>query len=226
MQKYIDSHCHFFCPSIDKDVGAICNATNPTEWMLIAELVDKSKSLYGAVGVHPWFISGLMSDWQDELYSLLIKNPDLMVGEIGLDKYHDDLSGQINVFIAQLNTAYNLNRGICVHCVGMWHQLLQILKQNKNVLPRFVLAHCYSGPVKDIKKMAENYNMYFSYGFRNLQNSACVLSTPLNRILAETDSDTPSDVIRVVNRIAEILNIAPDKMADIIYENTIRMLKL
>ena len=58
-----------------------------------------------------------------------------------------------------------------------------------------------------------------------MQNVARLHATPLTRIIAETDSQNPNNVISVVNKIAEILDVAPEKMADIIYANTIRMLQ-
>ncbi len=224
MQKYIDAHCHISDSMYLTEVGAIFNAAKPSDWATVSKISDKEKNIYGAIGVHPWYISDLSVGWQSELSDLLKQNPELMVGEIGLDKFHNDMSRQMDVFIAQLNIACALNRGVCVHCVGAYDKLQHIMKGTRSVLPRFLLLHGYSGGVQDIKKMAEKYNVYFSYGARNLRNANRILATPLDRILAETDDDTPTEIINVVNRIAGILNIAPDKMADIIYKNTIRML--
>lgn len=224
MNRYIDAHCHIFEASHFVGVGAICNSATIADWPAVLSVINQEQNIFGAVGIHPWYISDLPNDWKNALRKLLSLHPDLMVGEVGLDKFHDDMPQQIDVFIAQLKIAYDLGRGICVHCVGAWDKLQQILKEYGAVLPRFLLMHCYSGPAQDIKKMAEKYNMYFSYGVRNLHDGNRLLATPLDRILAETDSDNPADVIDIVNRVADILNIAPDKMADIIYNNTIRML--
>ena len=161
----------------------------------------------------------------ETLRDILINNPCLHIGEIGLDKFKPDLNTQISVFETQIRMARELERGVSLHCVGAWDKVLHILKTNQNKLPRFILSHGHTGSALDIPEMAERYNMYFSYGPRNLQNVARLHATPLTRIIAETDSKNPNDVIMVVNKIAEILDVAPEKMADIIYANTIRMLK-
>lgn len=224
MNRYIDAHCHIFDANSLAGVGAICNATTIADWPAVVSIINQKQNIFGAVGVHPWHIADLPDDWQNTLRKLLSLHPDLMVGEAGLDKFYADMPRQIDIFTAQLKIAYDSGRGICVHCVGAWDKLQQILKEYRTVLPRFLLMHCYVGSVQDIQKLSAKYNVYFSYGARNLHEHARLLATPLDRILAETDSDNPTDIINIVNHIADILNIAPDEMADIIYNNTIRML--
>ena len=225
MVKYIDSHCHITENPMELAVGAVYNATRPSDWFEIMGAVDVESDIYGAVGVHPWFVSDLPANWAEQLRDILIDNPYLHIGEIGLDKFKPDINTQMSVFETQIRMACELERGISLHCVGAWDKVLHVLKVFQNKLPRFILSHGHTGAAIDIPKIAEKYNMFFSYGPRNLQNVARLHATPLTRIIAETDSKNPNDVILVVNKIAEILDVAPEKMADIIYANTIRMLK-
>ena len=225
MVQYIDAHCHLVESPTDINVGAVYNAVRQSDWMKIIAITDVQQNIYGAIGIHPWYVSDITSDWESELYKLLCQNPELLVGEIGLDKHKADMENQIRVFCAQMLLAYDFKRGVCLHCVGAWDKLLCILKVYRNKLPRFILAHCYSGSPSDIQRLSDNYNMYFSYGPRNLQDTERLCATPLDRIIAETDGYNPDDIIGVVNRMGAILNIAPEKMADIIYHNTMRMLK-
>jgi TatD DNase family protein len=224
MVKYIDAHCHMPQNSELITVGAMYNAAQQSDWQAVVNIQNPQDDIFGAVGIHPWYVSQLDNMWYQELRQLLLNNPELMVGEIGLDKFHPNMEKQTSAFCQQLALAYELNRGVCLHCVGAWDKVLHVFKVFQNKLPRFIVAHCYSGNPKDIKMLSEKYNMYFSFGPRNLQNTSCLLSTSLDRILAETDGTNPNDVVTVVWRIASILNIAPEKMADIIYKNTIRML--
>lgn len=225
MVKYIDAHCHLSQhPTNNINVGAIYNATSQFDWQPVIDAQNIEQDIFGAIGVHPWYVSDITDDWAAQLSELLKQNPNLLVGEIGLDKYKPDIETQTQVFCTQLLLAHDMGRGVCMHCVGTWDKVLHIFKMFHNVLPPVILSHCYSGSPDDIKRLSEKYNMYFSYGPRNLQDTTRLTVTPLNKIIAETDGMSPSDVITVVNRIAGILNIAPDKMADIIYKNTIRML--
>lgn len=220
MSKYIDAHCH---TENKPTIGAIVNAATISDWGRVVEL--SKAGMYGAIGVHPWYLNDLPDNWYAILREMLIQNPELHVGEIGLDKHKPDMDLQISVFEQQLLLAHELGRGVSLHCVGAWEHIARILRVFQNKLPRFILAHGYNGPVHMIQKFADEYNMYFSYGPRNIRNSSRILATPHNRILAETDSDNPSGVMSVVNQIANILDVDPEKMADIIYNNTIRMLK-
>ena len=222
MNKYIDAHCHIVS---NPSVGAICNAATVSDWGRVALLQDIARDIYGAIGVHPWFVHDLPHGWAQNLEAMLSANPELLVGEIGLDKHRPDIDTQLSVFTSQLDIAHNMKRGICLHCVGAWERIAHILKTYRNKLPRFILAHAYSGPINLIERMASEYNMFFSYGPRNLLNSSRIIATPHPRILAETDSDTPSGVIDVIGRISDMLDIYQSKMADIIYSNTIRMLQ-
>lgn len=225
MIKYIDAHCHVPDKPIQLNVGVVYNATRPSDWLSVAAGVNAETDIYGCVGVHPWFVSELSDDWDEKLRYILINNPQLHIGEIGIDKFKPDIDVQLSVFETQFRMATELKRGVSLHCVGAWDKVLHVLKVYQNKLPRFILSHRHAGSAKDIAKMAEKYNMYFSYGNHNLNDLACLRATPLGRIVAETDSKNPNEIISVVNKIAEILDVAPEKMADIIYENTIRMLK-
>ena len=224
MVQYIDAHCHLSHSLPNIKVGAVYNAARQSDWGLIASALNIKNNVFCAIGVHPWYISEITDCWESELKELLLKNPKLLVGEIGLDKHHPNIETQIRVFCAQMLIANEMKRGICMHCVGAWDKILNILKVFQNQLPRFILSHCYNGAPSDIKKLGDKYNMYFSYGPRNLQDVSRLCATPLDRIVAETDGYTPDNIVGIVNRIASILNIAPEKMADIIYQNTIRML--
>ena len=221
MVKYIDAHCHAYTTP---DVGVISNAAQIADWPHVIKQLNPDGDIYGAIGTHPWFINSLPDNWESELISCLQINPELLIGEIGLDKHHPDIDGQIRVFERHLDIAHEFNRGVCLHCVGAWERIAHILRMRRNVLPRFILAHGYNGPENQIKKFASEYNMYFSYGPRNLARTSHISHTPINRILSETDTDNPSGVIGVVKQISEILHIDHDEMADIIYANTKRML--
>ena len=226
MEKYFDSHCHLSTKNVQNlKVGAIYNAAHFSDWDNIIRLSESAENLYGAIGIHPWYVSDLPNNWFELLKNKLTENQKLMVGEIGLDKHHDNMDLQIDIFAKQLLLAHELNRPVQLHCVGAWEKMLAILKMYRNKLPSFIIAHEYSGPHEIMQRLVSEYNFFFSYGPRNLRNPLRILATPMGRILSETDGDNPDGVISVVEQMAEILNIAPKKMADIIYKNTMGFLR-
>ena len=220
--KNTDAHTHLSNVS-DSEI-VICNSAKPSDWSNVVHMSNKSGGrVRGAIGVHPWYVSDLPTDWQRVLSDYLSANPNLSIGEIGLDKYYPDMQAQQEIFVSQLKMAHNFQRGISVHCVGAWDKMLHLLKVCRNEMPSFILFHSYSGPVSEIAKLAREYNAYFSYGIHSLRNTADILHTPLNRILIESD-DFDVKISEVLLRVSEILSVAPEKMSDIIYNNIKRML--
>lgn len=227
MAKYIDAHCHLMSnaeivrASELGVVGMICNGTCTSDWGDVVRLAHDNNYIHGAIGVHPWFIDGLPDDWDAHLRKTLIANPDLMVGEIGLDKTRPNIDIQMSIFMRQLEIAYELKRAVHLHCVHAWDLILHILKQRQNKLPSLFVAHGYSGTPDMISKLILDYNFYFSYGKRALNMPQRIQQTPHDRILVESDSNTPATIIDIAQQIATIANIT----TDLIYENTTQVLQ-
>ncbi|MDW2958497.1 MAG: TatD family hydrolase [Alphaproteobacteria bacterium] len=227
MAKYIDAHCHLMSNTEivrARELGVagmICNGTRPSDWGDIVHLVRGNNDVYGAIGVHPWFVDDLPDNWDLELRKTLIANPDLMIGEIGLDKTRPNIDMQISIFIRQLDMAYELKRVVHLHCVRAWDLILHILKQRQNKLPPLFVAHGYSGTPDMMSKLISDYNFYFSYGERALNMPCRIQQTPHDRILVESDGDTPANVVGIAMHVASIANIT----TDLIYENTTQVLQ-
>ena len=239
MTKYIDAHCHLQNVGDVSGVlntanmvgvcGVICNATSPLDWERVIKLMHNHGAVYGCIGVHPWCIQNLPQNWATQMQNILSENPSVMVGEVGIDKHHPNIPAQMEIFAVQLDFAYKFNRPIFIHCVGAWERVLQILKSRHNQLPRVMVAHAFAGSADIISELVEKYNFYFSYSpmiadARRARLISTVRNTPNDRILVESDCDNPALVVDVTRRIAEIKSVAAEKMADIIYNNTIGIL--
>lgn len=240
MIKIIDAHCHIqstqdiahmLSRADDMGVvGAICNATSPADWGRIIELAQKYAGLYGCIGVHPWHIAGLAPGWDDKMREMLRQFPTLMVGEVGLDKNHPDMPVQESVFISQMKIAGDLARPIFVHCVGAWDRVLHILKNYRGARPQALIAHAFAGARDIMERLGAEYGFYFSYSPDILNDNRTrlvdtVRETPIERILIESDAATPDIVPDVLRRVAEIKSIAVADVADIVYKNTIRIIR-
>ena len=201
MNKYTDAHCHLLSPDIPDNIWAITNGTGPADWDAVIKVSAQNPNVAAAIGVHPWHVTELPDNWYALLRDLLIENPGVMVGEAGLDKYHPDMSQQLEVFTRQLELAHELGRGMHVHCVGAWDKLLHIFKTHKAQMPPFVLFHRYSGNPGDIVRLADEYNAYFSY--RDV-DMVLLNATPRDRILIETDSNNPSHIVEIAHAFAMV----------------------
>lgn len=216
MRKYFDAHCHLIDADLPDNVCAIVNATKMTEWANVLNQVRVNHNLWGAVGVHPWFVDGLDNGWDVRLFDLLKSDSGILVGEIGLDKYKPNMDAQIEVFVRQFKIAVELQRGVNVHCVGAWDKMQHLLKVCRADRLPFVLFHRYKGAVDEIEKLSRKYNAFFSYRDVDCQRIA---RTPNDRILIETDSGNPAQIMKIES---DIVAVCGERN---FFENAIRMLK-
>ncbi|MBO7508976.1 MAG: TatD family hydrolase [Alphaproteobacteria bacterium] len=227
---YTDAHCHILSPATAPSEIAVrvsC-ATRPAEWE--SAITNKDDRTFAAIGIHPWHIANAAPDWETQMYNLLVANPDIMVGEIGLDKYHDNMPAQVQIFTTQLEMAAKLRRPIQLHCVGAWDKVLEIFKLHKSSMPPAVIAHAFGGDSMQMERLANEYNMYFSFGITQPGDKSAlrIASAPVSHILSESDTfDSDDEVQRLsdsVATIAEIHGLPPMDMADTINANLQRIL--
>ncbi len=186
--KYTDAHCHIFtAPANDEIVGQICNATTVADWEKLTQIADGRTRV--CIGIHPWHIDSAPADWADRMRKILSSNPQIMVGEIGIDKYHPNIDKQIEIFTRQIEIAIEFGRPVHLHCVGAWNKVLHILKSHHPRIP--IVAHAFGGNAAIMTTLAE-YNTYFSYGARGDHVADTAKIAPVDKILVESDSDTPT----------------------------------
>ena len=225
--EIIDAHTHidYITPDFQQNVkGCICCAVEESEWQKIIDVMQNDNRVYGAFGVHPWFINSVEQDFLVRLKKLLERNSDYMVGEIGLDKYKPDMQKQTDIFINQFDMAVNLKRIVCLHCVGAWDKILHILKQyKKNDLP-IIIAHAFNENEDILNKLLQYENIYFSIGKNALYDRFCRIERiPSNKILVESDADKNVSLVNIIEAIAKIKN--ESNLVNIICDNAKRILK-
>ncbi len=228
---YIDAHCHFDFDAAPHAGGAvrhfICNATDESQWSGLSDLPRDKYSV--AFGVHPWHVSGAAPGWDLRLGDMLVRFPHAMVGEIGLDRARDDFELQMSVFRRQMEIAHDFNRAVHIHCVRAWDVMLAELGRVR--LPA-VVVHGFNASIDIMHDLYRRGNVYMSFGASVLRGAstrlvACITDTPMDRILVESDA-TPSNsdavIPNIVAAIAKIKNIDNNTTADIIYNNSIRII--
>lgn len=224
--KILDAHTHIDYITCDYQhdvVGAVCCSTKESEWLNLENIIATNNCVYGAFGVHPWFVNDVTNDFDKRLENLLQTNPNYMVGEIGLDKHKPNMDKQIDVFIKQLDIAIKLHRNIFIHCVGAWDKMLYIFKQFKKYSCPIFVIHGFNENDDILSKLLKYENVYFSIGKNALYDRNCrIEQIPSNRILIESDGKSNVSLVDVLNKIIEIKH---DKnMPDIIYNNTSKVL--
>jgi TatD DNase family protein len=218
--KIIDVHSHieYITHNFQDDVvGTVCCATQEFDWDVLAKMIQTDKNIYGAFGIHPWFVDSVKDGFEERLESLLKTNKNYMVGEIGLDKYKPNMEKQIGLFQKQFDIAIRLKRTMFLHCVGAWDKILHILKQHKQSELPIIVLHDFNANVDVLTKLLKYKQIYFSLGKNVVRDRlCCVQEIPSDRILVETDADKNILLIDVINKISQ-------NESDI-YNNTLKVL--
>lgn len=231
--KYIDAHCHFLSDDDMRDAraagarGFIVNSTAVPDWARALEMAQQCCDVWPAIGIHPWHIGTAPAHWDAQMYDVLAANPKCMIGETGMDKYHPDIDAQEQIFARHMALAKEMARMAHVHCVGAWDRLMRVLATHSAPC---IVMHSYSGHADMIPHLVR-HNAYFSYSpallnvSRRRMSDALVV-TPLDRILVESDGPaySPADIPLLVQHIAKLRNMDNNAMAEILFNNTQRIL--
>jgi TatD DNase family protein len=217
-----DAHQHFHFdaltphrPAIVADLQAVglrravVNATNESEWPIVAALAREHAWILPSHGIHPWDCGNRLPDWLTGLRAALLADPTAGIGEIGLDRWIVDgvrpddpriaglrvapMDEQAEVFAAQLALAAELNRPASIHCVQAFGALLDVLKASSRPARGFLL-HGYGGTAEMVKSFTD-LGAYFSFNIELLQprhhaRLANFKAIPADRLLVETDAPT------------------------------------
>lgn len=153
MPDYIDIHTHR--KSIEDSVIEVYNKY-PDE--------DCCQSEYYSMGIHPWFIQKYNFNHIENMFLEEAKNPNFVfIGECGLDRSIDlDIAIQKHFFIEQLRLAKKHKKGVIIHCVKAYSDILQILKSNAFNFP--FIIHDYCGNKQQTDAFLKHTNIFFSLG--------------------------------------------------------------
>jgi len=224
--KIIDAHSHvdYITHHHQTDVvGTVVCTTKESEWNALSNLCKQDTNIYGAFGVHPWFIDSVENGFESRLENLLKNNSSYMIGEIGLDKYKPDMEHQIDIFQKQFDIGIKLQRTIFIHCVGAWDKILHVLKQYKKSDLPIIVFHGFNAS-DDILNHLSNYNnIMFSISKNAVYDeNSRIERIDINKILIETDGKKDIILKDIIEKISQIKNNI--NVGDMIYNNTQKVL--
>lgn len=206
---------------------------------------------YFAPGLHPFYIEQhQLSDLL--VLEQLLKNEDcIAIGEIGLDtflKTHKEdpvFQKQKDFFSAQIALAQQFDLPILLHIRKSHAEVLSLLKQHQ--FKHGGIAHAFSGGVEEAKAFVK---LGFKIGITgqitnpNAKRLHQVVQTiGVEHLVLETDCpdmtplccqsstehrtrNTPVNLPFVLEGLAQSLNVSPDKIASILWSNTLSALHL
>lgn len=258
----IDTHCHFNFEDYDQDrdqVWADSHAAGVRRIIIPAvdiqtsheaiALAEKYEGIYVAVGIHPNSTAEFDEDVIPAIRELASHPKVVSIGEIGLDYYWDKSpkSQQFRAFEAQLALARELELPVIIHNREASDDTLTILEKWAQELPDTLKArpgvlHSFSGDVA-IAKRALDIGFYLGFTgpitYKNADEMRRVAATtPLNRILVETDApfltpiphrgkrNAPAYIPIMVDRLASLHYILTEEMGRYTTENAVTLFKL
>lgn len=194
------------------------------------DLADKYDMIYASIGFHP-------HDAKDYDREFLLKHSRhhkvIAIGECGLD-YYRDLSPralQKEVFTDQIELAMQLELPLIVHDRDAHDDCFEILKKYD---PPRVVFHCFSGnELLAERVLSMNWKISFTgtitYKQEVLEN--VVRMIPEDMFFIETDSpylaphpnrskrNSPLNLRYIVEKISEIRQISPNRVAELSFDN-------
>lgn len=199
---------------------------------------DKPR-VFAAVGVHPWEVFGL--DLRQELKRVeALCQHAVAVGEVGLDywlkatrKSEEGRRIQMKAFLGCLELAKRFDKPVVVHSRGAWEDCFDALQQ---VGIKKAVFHWFSGPYEVLKKILDagyfvSATPALAYSKEHIR---AITNTPLDRVLAETDSPVvyqgrvsqPADVAITVSELAKVKGVSVEEAAEATFRNAIEFYEL
>ena len=222
---YIDTHAHLYYDDLKNQLGdvvkraeaagvtqIICVGTDLPSSKTSISIAEKYNAVFATVGVHPHDAKDTPDDYLRQLRDMASHSKVVAMGEMGLDYFRDfsPRNVQKEVFQSQLALARELDLPAVIHNRDADEDILKILEEvryEKSVL------HCFSSDT-EMAGRAVSLGCFLSFTgnvtFGKNHTESVLLTTPLNRIMLETDCPfmTPVPNRGKLNEPANILHIA------------------
>lgn len=212
-------------------VFTLAVTTTPRAWPRNYELVQRTKYVRAALGLHPQLVAERENEI--ELWDRYLSET-RYVGEVGLDagpRFFKSLDAQKRVFKhVLLRCAEDGGKIITVHSVRSAKAVLDLVEANLPPERGKIVLHWFTGTKSEARR-AIGLGCYFSINAAMLSNDrhvSMVQEIPLDRLLTETDGpftktgarqSKPSDVALVVDGLAALHQASADEVATIVRNN-------
>ncbi len=194
------------------------------------KLAEKYPEVYASVGYHP---STVEKFDEKVIYQLSKHKKVVAIGEIGLDYYrnYNPKEMQKKAYARQVEIACELKKPIIIHDREAHEDCYDVLNQCK---ADKVVFHCFSGDAIFAEKVLAK-GWYISITgvvtYKNSNLDEVIRVIPKDKLFIETDCpyltpvphrgkrNTPEYLPYVVQKIAEILRVPPNMVAEQTYQN-------
>jgi TatD DNase family protein len=251
MLRLFDTHAHLDGEEFDEDREQLIRSLpeNGVALCLAAAvdlessaaniaLAERYPNILASIGVHPQIAMDIPAGDLEQLKVLAANRRVVVVGEIGLDYYHNDYGPrdlQMRCFEQQLELVRQVRLPAMYHIRDAWGDFMPMVKRG---VPTGVM-HCFSGSV-EIARECLNAGMVISLAgpvtFKNARNLHEVARyVPLDRLVVETDSpylspepvrgkrNDPRNVRHTAAAIALLRGMDGEEFAEAAFQNACRL---
>lgn len=254
---FVDTHAHLTDERFkgeEKEILEKCRTANVLKIITSGFDYDSSQKalefaqnydeVYASIGVYPENIYEFDKQIENNFAQMAQNKKVVAIGEIGL-QYTDNMpprEKQKEIFLKQLELAYELKLPIVIHCRDAYGDMIDLLKRNKNLLEYSGTFHCYGGS-KEIAKEILKLGFYISVGgvstFKNASNlKETIKSLPLENLILETDCpylapdpfrgrrNDPSLIPIIAKNLAQLKDVSIEEIEEKTTQNARRLFNL
>ena len=254
--QLVDTHTHIYGEEFDLDrAETVQRALDAGVEMLLLPNVDQ-KTIAPMLRMHEQFpdctrvMMGLQPEEVREDYKHVLDSMEkelergiyIGVGEIGLDFYWDSTfeKQQLDAFEVQLDWAKQLQLPLSIHCRNAFEKMVKIMEKKQDGGLRGVM-HCFTGTGEEAKAYLD-LGFHLGLGgvttYKNCGVKDFLAELPLDRLVLETDApylspiphrgkrNEPAFMMATAQKIAEILNITIEQVAEATTNNAKTLFKI
>lgn len=232
-----------------KDKNIILNnvGTNLKTSLEAITLSKKHDNVFAIVGIHPNDVKIDKIENVIEQMHEWLKNKNInkivAIGETGLDYHHPnyDKQTQHQYLLEHIKLAKQYHLPLMVHVRDAHEDMIKCLKLHKTE-SLTVIIHCYADNCEIVKQYIA-LGCYISIpGIITFKNANALKQSihciPLNRLLSETDApwltpepyrgklNTPEYISFIIKTMANELQMDAEKLADIVFANSLTLFKV
>lgn len=241
---FVDTHCHMTDSKLNDSENILkkCREMNVQKMITSGFDFDSSKAavdfanahedVYASIGVYPCEVDKVSADYLEKLTELAKNKKVVAIGEVGLELRagSPEFELQKKVLVEQIKLAHSLKLPLVFHCREAIGKMLEILKENKDLLTYGGTFHCFTES-KEVAQEILKLGLHLSLGgvstFKNARKvQEAVAVIPLERMLLETDSpylapepfrgqlNTPAFIPYIAENIAKIKGVSVQEVAE------------
>jgi len=208
---------------------------------------QNSDSCFFTIGVHPHHANEFNSTSSMKMMQQINEFKPHSVGETGLDFFRNisTYEEQLFAFEEQIKISIETGLPLFLHQRDAHKDFIKIISKYKNDIPKAVV-HCFTGTQSELDDYLE---MGFYIGLtgwicderRNVELRKSLINIPTDKLMIETDCpyliprnlrdkpknnrNEPSYLPHIALEIADLIEIDPEKLANITYKNSMNFFK-